>query len=422
MKTVIKFILSRSSLSILLSFALCAYAQAAAGFTQAKAVAFVANGFVIAVTVTDGGSGYKTTPTVSFVGGGGSGAQAVAQLSADGTVTGIIVQNAGSGYTSTPLVEITPPDMLFIESVSMVPMLSIRKATGYKIDIQSTDNLESTNQWSTVTTVNVKTDPYVFVDTNTPNPSKRFYRAVLSSESNPNPSLLVEIPAGTFNMGSPSTEFGHESNESPLTTVVISQPFYMSKYEVTVSLYSQVALANPTAAQLTNQTPMVNVSWNEAMAFCGKYTEQEQLAGRLPTGYSYRLPTEAEWEYACRAGTNSAYCFGDDASQLSNYCWYNSMVSKAQIVGKKQPNAWGLYDMHGNITEWCYDWMDSYPGGTVTDPFGPSTVKSYKVNRGGNFAEYGYHCRSAFRGYGGIDARYSICGFRIVLSNVNPQN
>jgi len=113
------------------------------------------------------------------------------------------------------------------------------------------------------------------------------------------------------------------------------------------------------------------VSWEDAVEFCRKLSE---LPAERAAGFAYRLPTEAEWEYACRAGTTTAYSFGDDSAELGEYAWYaENSGGRTQPVGQKKPNPWGLYDMHGNVWEWCQDWHAAYPTGSVTDPTGPSS-------------------------------------------------
>jgi len=161
------------------------------------------------------------------------------------------------------------------------------------------------------------------------------------------------------------------------------------------------------------QKPVVDVSWNDAVAFCEKLSEvaEEKAAGRF-----YRLPTEAEWEYACRAGTTTEYSFGDSESQLGEYAWYNkNSEGKVQPVGLKQPNAWGFYDMHGNVFEWCADWYSDFSSGSVTDPAGPP-VGSNRIARGGT-CDYGAaHCRSAYRyAYAPSDRSNTNVCFRVAM-------
>jgi formylglycine-generating enzyme required for sulfatase activity len=149
------------------------------------------------------------------------------------------------------------------------------------------------------------------------------------------------------------------------------------------------------------------------MAFCKKLTEREKAAGRLPTGYTYTLPTEAQWEYACRAGTT-----GDFAGYQDVMAWYSSNSGgTTHSVGTKQPNAWGLYDMHGNVEEWCLDWYAKYSSDAVTDPVGPASGSS-RVIRGGSWGLDAASCRSAIRYDYEPGNRVSDVGFRLALSAV----
>ena len=155
------------------------------------------------------------------------------------------------------------------------------------------------------------------------------------------------------------------------------------------------------------------MNWHDAVEFCRKLSKRpaEKAAGRV-----YRLPTEAQWEYACRAGTTTNYSFGDDGSDLGDYAWYReNSNSSTHPVGGKQPNAWGLYDMHGNVWEWCSDWYGDYPDRAVTDPTGTRTGSS-RVRRGGSWNYDAEVCRSANRRKYNQLNRFSSNGFRVCLS------
>jgi len=160
--------------------------------------------------------------------------------------------------------------------------------------------------------------------------------------------------------------------------------------------------------------PVDQVSWEDAVEFCKKLSElpEEKKAGRV-----YRLPTEAEWEYACRAGSKAAYSFGANSKTLGDYAWFGeNSGNQTHPVGEKKANAWGLYDMHGNVWEWCSDWYGVYPKGSVSDPSGPSEG-SIRVDRGGSWAYGAANCRSAYRGWGAPSYRIGNDGFRVALSS-----
>lgn len=225
------------------------------------------------------------------------------------------------------------------------------------------------------------------------------------------------IDPGTFMMGSPSSEEGRFSDEGPQTRVTISKGFWLGKYEVTQAQYGALMGTNPSRFS-GSQLPVEQVSWNDAMEFCRKLTERERKAGRLPEGMAYTLPTEAQWEYACRAGTTTRFNTGNAESDLGRAGWYPSnSVGSTKQVGQKAPNAWGLYDMHGNVWEWCLDWKASYPGGSVTDPRGPASGWD-RVHRGGGRSDGAQSCRSARRNDRHADYRFNDLGFRLSLSRV----
>jgi len=226
---------------------------------------------------------------------------------------------------------------------------------------------------------------------------------------------LALIPAGEFQMGSPDSDSKADSNEKPQHTVRITKPFYLGVTEVTQEQYERVMATNPSNFKGA-QLPVEQVSWDEAVEFCRKLSSlpSERSAGRV-----YRLPTEAEWEYACRAGSKTKWSFGDSESSLGDYAWYSSNSgSKTQAVGQKKPNAWGLYDMHGNVWEWCSDWAGNYASTTVSDPSG-ATAGSYRVLRGGSWLSDARGCRSAYRFRFTPVSRSDSLGFRLAFSPVD---
>jgi len=212
------------------------------------------------------------------------------------------------------------------------------------------------------------------------------------------------IPAGSFMMGSPSSERERDSDERQ-HKVKLTKGFYMQTTEVTQGQWKAVMGNNPSKFN-GDDRPVEKVSWNDVQAFMRKLNNKEGTE-------KYRLLTEAEWEYACRAGSTTRFCFGDSDGQLGKYAWYSgNSSSKTHPVGQKKPNAWGLYDMHGNVWEWCQDWYGDYPSGHVTDPKGPSSG-SYRVGRGGGWGGDAGYCRSARRGRYTPGGGGSNLGFRL---------
>ena len=217
---------------------------------------------------------------------------------------------------------------------------------------------------------------------------------------------LVWIPAGEFMMG--SNDGG--SGEKPVHKVKLTKGFWMGQCEVTQEQYKEIMGKNPSRFS-GSSNPVEKVSWHDAMEFCKKLSSKE--------GKTYTLPTESQWEYACRAGTSTNYSFGSSESSLGNYGWYTSNSSrKTHPVGQKKPNAWGIYDMRGNVSEWCLDWYDKgyYSSSPSVDPSGP-TSGSGRVLRGGCWSSDPEYCRSAARfgfipDYSGINF-----GFRVILLN-----
>jgi formylglycine-generating enzyme required for sulfatase activity/Tol biopolymer transport system component len=210
---------------------------------------------------------------------------------------------------------------------------------------------------------------------------------------------MVRIPAGSFTMGS-----AERSDETPHQVTV--NAFFIDKYPVTQELYEKVMGVNPSKRK-AKENPVERTQWTDAVRFCNKCSEIESLKQcyDLQTwacDYSadgYRLPTEAEWEYACRAGTNAKYCFGDDEAELAKYAWFKpGSDGKTRPVGQKLPNRWGLFDMHGNVWQWCNDWYaeDYYPSSPNDNPKGPPAGKQ-RVLRGGAWDSTPDKCRAAYR-------------------------
>ena len=227
---------------------------------------------------------------------------------------------------------------------------------------------------------------------------------------------LKLIPAGEFLMGSPESEPGRRNNETQ-HKVRITKPFFMQTTTVTQSQWMAVMGTEPWAGEDYVEEgpdyPATFVSHDDAVDFCSELSSRE--------GATYRLPTEAEWEYACRARSQTAYSFGDTAEQMEQYGWFDENdrgvgEEYAHRVGQKLPNAFGLYDLDGNVWEWCSDWFEEYPSGPVTDPTGPAEG-SRRVLRGGSWSNSAVLCRSAIRfGHEPSSRDYDYGGFRVSLS------
>ncbi len=239
-------------------------------------------------------------------------------------------------------------------------------------------------------------------------------------------------PAGTFFMGSPATETGHNANEDTVQ-VTLTSGFWLGETEVTQGQWKSLMQSEPwKGKQYVKEGPDYAASYishgdagngeleaDSASQFCRRLTEQERKAGRLPVGWKYALPTEAQWEYSCRAGTATKYSFGDNDESLNDYAWWGAWAGDgnakteqyAHLVGLKLPNAWGMRDMHGNVWEWCGDrYGEKLSGGR--DPSGPYRG-SHRVFRGGGWSDYASYCRSAYRNRNSPVSRGSNLGFRV---------
>ncbi len=244
--------------------------------------------------------------------------------------------------------------------------------------------------------------------------------------------LMVDLPGGRFWMGSPPADDMAREDETPPHEVTVA-PFRMAITPVTVELYREL-MAQPATADSEREArlPASDVSWFDAIEFCNRLSARagyrrcySRLFGRWRCDWradGYRLPTEAEWEYACRAGSTSRYCFGDEVADLDGYAWHAGNANgQAQPVATRRANAWGLYDLHGNVWEWCWDWYGSYSPRPVRNPRGPNKLQAgRRVLRGGSFASPPAFLRSAVRDGGGPVNGDSVAGFRCV--RVPPQH
>lgn len=201
---------------------------------------------------------------------------------------------------------------------------------------------------------------------------------------------MVKIPAGSFLMGTADNDSNYSSVEKPQHQVTL-QEYYLGKYPVTQEQYQAVMGSNPSYVQDNSRNPVENVSWNDAQTFCEKVSEK--------TGQKVRLPTEAEWEYGCRAGTQTRFSFGDDEDQLGDYAWYgDNPDNTTHPVGQKKANSWGLYDMHGNVWEWCEDgWHKNYQNAPKDGTAWNNNDSQARVLRGGSWDMAPSYCRSACR-------------------------
>ncbi|HEV2391768.1 MAG TPA: formylglycine-generating enzyme family protein [Verrucomicrobiae bacterium] len=338
--------------------------------------------------------------------------------------------------------------------------LNISSDLGITNQIQTTSDIGQGN-WVTLTNLLVSQSPYSFVDSMTVTGSQRFYRVVgLSQTNNPIPPGMVLIPAGSFQMGDTFNE--GESYELPVHTVYVSG-FYMDKYEVTKALWDQVkgwnggngyTYDNPGSGKGTNH-PVQSIDWYDMVKWCNARSEME---GRTPAYYTdarltqvykmgqvapyvnwyagYRLPTESEWEKAARGGASghrfpwadvdtithsqanyySDSSFPYDISPTRQYDppFVDGVMPYTSPVGSFAPNGYGLYDMAGNVWEWCWDWAGAYPSAPQTDPRGPDTG-STRVGRGGNWNYYAEHCRNSYRYGNSPDYSATNIGFRSAL-------
>ena len=219
---------------------------------------------------------------------------------------------------------------------------------------------------------------------------------------------LILIPSGSFRMGGDKKLEQAEDHETPRHIVKIGQPFFLGKYEVTQMQWSEIMNNNPSEF-IGDLRPVERVSWNDVKVFIQKLNTKEETN-------KYRMPTEAEWEYAARAGSESSYTFGNDTNILSQYAWFRkNSAGKTHPVGQLNPNAWGLYDMHGNVHEWCQDWFDRnyYSQSASNSPLGPSTGLA-KALRGGDWGSEDWYCRCASRSLSSLDRRSNRLGFRLV--------
>ena len=317
--------------------------------------------------------------------------------------------------------------------IKLHPGLTISGTVGTVYSIESADDPARTNAadgWRCLEFLQLPSSPWLWFDHSAAVGGARFYRArIFEPLTN-----LVFVPPGSFRMGSPTNEWdSYPASENPQTVVVISRGFWMGKCEVTQGEYLGLIGVNPSYFNgqpvaghpqygIDLNRPVERVSWDDATNFCAKLTDQHVAARLIPPGSRYRLPTAAEWQYACRAWTSTRFGYGDDPdySSLAEYAWFkDNSDGMPHAVGQKRPNPWGLYDMHGNVYEWCQDWYQGFqpflPGGIVVDPKGPPSGSS-RLMGGGAYLYPGRACRSASLQNYCQPCSADQIGFRVVLS------
>lgn len=215
---------------------------------------------------------------------------------------------------------------------------------------------------------------------------------------------MIWVAPGSFLMSST-----HGAGDD--TQVTLTRGYWLGQTEVTQGQWQAVIEAVPLPSFFRgSHRPVEQVAWNLVVDFCRKVSDRERAAGRLPEGFDYTLPTEAQWEFACRAGTK-----GNHGGEIAAMAWYDANSGgQTHPVAQKKPNAWGFYDMHGNVEEFCADWYRRYPGGSVLDPTGPSSGQ-FHVIRGGSYFHSAGFCRSAFRSWFPLSNSRAV-GFRLALA------
>jgi formylglycine-generating enzyme required for sulfatase activity len=375
---------------------------------SAVASAVIVGGFLTKINLISGGAGYFTEPKVTITGGGGNGATAKAFLTGD-RVTSIVILTAGTGYSTSPDVIVeSPPNKTRLKFESR-PHIELTSQTWSRVRVEY--SFSRNGPWAVLTNSTILSNGKGLLDIKSGTENWYFK---ITEVVPPGITGFVWIDSGSFMMGSPETEVGRNSLskwEETQHQVTITRGFWMSDHEVTQSEYGVVT--GIYASQLDPDSPVTGVSWDDAVRYCEKLTNRERLAGRISYQQSYRLPTEAEWEYACRAGTT-----GPRYGNLNAIAWTGVSASKLPSkVRLKLPNSWGLYDMIGNVWEWCSDWAADYPAFAVVDPVGPATG-GLKSVRGGMWNFDFTNLRAAGRFRMTPDTKMPYLGFRPVLSEV----
>lgn len=302
--------------------------------------------------------------------------------------------------------------------------LTVSGAEGSICAIQYKSDLAKTTSWHCQSFHQFQSSPVLVPNTAPNSGASRLYRVATVTT----PSNMVYITSGSFLLGSPTNEVDRYDDEGPQTSVSFTSGFFMATKPVTQREYLAVVGSNPSFFTGDLERPVEQVSWSNATNYCALLTQRELNARRIAAGTAFRLPTEAEWEYCCRAGTTTRFFYGNDPNylQLTNHAWFydNSYFPanddwETHPVGTKPANPWGLYDMTGNVWQWCQDWYGPYLGDSVSDPKGAATG-SNRVLRGGSYTDSGRFCRTACRiGDDPSINFFSFYGFRVVLAPAN---
>ena len=284
-----------------------------------------------------------------------------------------------------------------------------------QFQVQTKSNLADSKWTSLSASVQTNGSRFWFTNATLVNPPACYYQVAKLPRLQV-PDSMVYIPPGSFLMGTPTNDPNRLYYELSPFHVSLTRGFWINRFEVTQSEYQNLMCTNPSSHTGDLECPVDNVAWRNATNYCALLTQQERAALRLPAGYLYRLPTEAEWEYAARAGTTNWFSFGDAETLLPDYAWYNANSSHIpHPVGKLLPNPWGLHDVHGNVFEWCWDYIGTAPSQPVTDYRG-AVDGIYHAIRGGAFSFPWVDCRSSWHvGYSGASVPSGV-GFRVVLA------
>ncbi|MBE7504328.1 MAG: SUMF1/EgtB/PvdO family nonheme iron enzyme [Verrucomicrobiales bacterium] len=339
------------------------------------------------------------------------------------------VTNA-AGMITSPEVPVTvrPRPEVHLEQARVGPEPGHRQLTahvppGTRWFVEHADALDSAALWRTLVSLPDDTTPVQWLESTPLLPGFRRLALVPSSPAAHAPLPIpdmVWIEPGTFLLGSPANEAGRSPVEGPQTRVTLTSGFFMGRYEVTQAFYAEVMADNPSQFRNNPRLPVHNLTYDEAIEFCRLLTQNERDLGHLPDDYEYRLPTEAEWEYAARADTTTPYYFDADHSfnTLSDHAWYNTNAgARPHPVGEKQPNPWGLHDVLGNVEELCLDYAWPYPGGELMDPVGAAPA-AQRYLRGGHHSLPPSALRVANLSSApvGSSFRSATTGFRLVLA------